>query len=71
MTPATRLIVVNAPHNPTGMLPDRATYDELVAIAADAGAYLLMDEVYRGLEVDPADRLPAGADALPTGISSG
>ena len=27
VTPATRLIVVNAPHNPTGMLPDRATYD--------------------------------------------
>ena len=71
VTPATRLIVVNAPHNPTGMLPDRATYDGLVAIAADAGAYLLMDEVYRGLEVDPADRLPAGADALPTGISVG
>ena len=27
VTPATRLIVVNAPHNPTGMLPDRATFD--------------------------------------------
>jgi aspartate/methionine/tyrosine aminotransferase len=23
VTPATRLIVVNAPHNPTGMVPDR------------------------------------------------
>lgn len=71
VTPATRLIVVNAPHNPTGMLPDRATYDALIAIAADAGAHLLMDEVYRGLEVDPADQLPAGADALPSGISVG
>ena len=71
VTPATRLVVVNAPHNPTGMLPDRATYDALVAIAADAGAYLVMDEVYRGLEVDPADQLPAGADALPRGISIG
>ena len=71
VTPATRLVVVNAPHNPTGMLPDRATYDALVAIAGDAGAYLVMDEVYRGLEVDPADQLPAGADALPRGISIG
>ena len=71
VTPATRLIVVNAPHNPTGMLPDRATYDRLVAIAAEAGAYLLMDEVYRGLEFAPADQLPAGADALATGISIG
>jgi len=59
VTPATRLIVVNAPHNPTGMLPDRATFDGLVAIAAEANAHLLLDEVYRGLEFDEADRLPA------------
>ncbi|HEY2888954.1 MAG TPA: aminotransferase class I/II-fold pyridoxal phosphate-dependent enzyme, partial [Candidatus Limnocylindrales bacterium] len=69
--PATRLIVVNAPHNPTGMLPDRATFDGLVEIAAGAGAFLLLDEVYRGLELDEADRLPAGADALPAGVSLG
>ncbi len=71
VTPLTRVIVVNLPHNPTGMLPDHATYDALVAIAADAGAHLLVDEVYRGLEFDEADRLPAGADALPTGLSLG
>ncbi len=71
ITPATRLIVVNAPHNPTGMLPDRATYDSLVAIAADAGAHLVVDEVYRFLELDQADRLPAGADALERGVSIG
>jgi aspartate/methionine/tyrosine aminotransferase len=34
--------------------------------------HLLADEVYRFLEVDEADRLPAGADALPgLGISLG
>ncbi len=71
VTPTTRLIVVNAPHNPTGMLPDRATFDGLAAIAADAGAHLLVDEVYRDLEFDPADRLPAGAEALERGISLG
>ena len=71
VTSATRLIVVNAPHNPTGMLPDRATFDGLVSIADEAGAYLLVDEVYRGLESDPADRLPAGADASNRGISVG
>ena len=63
--------MVNLPHNPTGMLADRATFDALVAMAAEAGAYLLVDEVYRGLEFDPADRLPAGADALARGISLG
>jgi len=71
VTPTTKLIVVNAPHNPTGMLPDRATYDGLVAIAAEAGVYLLVDEVYRGLEFDETDRLPAGADATSLGISLG
>jgi aspartate/methionine/tyrosine aminotransferase len=71
VTPATRLIVVNAPHNPTGMLPDRATFDQLVGIAEEAGAYLLMDEVYRYLESDDRDRLPAGADAIDRGISLG
>ena len=71
LTPATRLIVVNLPHNPTGMLPDRATFDELVAIAEEAGARLLVDEVYRGLEFDEADRLPAGADASDGAVSLG
>jgi aspartate/methionine/tyrosine aminotransferase len=72
VTPATKLIVVNLPHNPTGMLADRETFDGLVAIAAEAGAHLVVDEAYRDLEFDPADRLPAGADALPArGISLG
>ncbi|HET9085528.1 MAG TPA: aminotransferase class I/II-fold pyridoxal phosphate-dependent enzyme, partial [Candidatus Limnocylindrales bacterium] len=71
MTPATRLIVVNAPHNPTGMLPDRATFDAVVALADEAGAYLLSDEVYRFLEFDAEDRLPAGADASTRAISLG
>lgn len=71
LTPATRLIVVNLPHNPTGMLPERAIFDGLVQIANDAGAHLLVDEVYRGLEFDPADRLPSGADSSVRGISLG
>jgi aspartate/methionine/tyrosine aminotransferase len=71
VTPRTRLIVVNVPHNPTGMLPDRATFDGLVAIAEEAGAQLLSDEVYRFLEFDEADRLPAVADAATRGISVG
>jgi aspartate/methionine/tyrosine aminotransferase len=71
VTPATRLIVVNAPHNPTGMLPDRRTFDALVSVADDAGAHLLVDEVYRFLEFADGDRLPAGAEASPRGISLG
>jgi aspartate/methionine/tyrosine aminotransferase len=71
LTSKTRLIVVNAPHNPTGMLPDEATYREVSAIAAEAGATLFSDEVYRFLEIDPSTRLPAGADVGPHGVSLG
>jgi aspartate/methionine/tyrosine aminotransferase len=67
----TRLILVNEPHNPTGSLSDRATFDRLVELAAESGARLIVDEVYRFLEFDPADRLPAGADALETAVSIG
>jgi aspartate/methionine/tyrosine aminotransferase len=71
VTPRTRLIVVNAPHNPTGYVPDPATYDAIADIAADAGATLLSDEVYRFLEHPGTDRLPAGAEVGPHGVSVG
>ena len=60
--PSTRMLVVNAPHNPTGMLPSRSEWQELASLCAEAGVRLVADEVYRHLEVDAADRLPAGAD---------
>jgi len=69
--PTTKLIVVNTPHSPTGMMLDRTTYDGLIEIAEEGGIRLFMDEVYRGLEYDETDRLAAGADALPDGISLG
>ncbi len=71
VTPRTRLIVVNAPHNPTGMLPDAATWTAVSDIAADAGAVLFADEVYRFLERDAGARLTAGADLGAHGVSLG
>jgi aspartate/methionine/tyrosine aminotransferase len=69
--PETRVIVVNVPHNPTGMLPTHAEWRALTDLCADAGIHLVSDEVYRYLERDPADRLVAGADALERGVSVG
>ena len=71
LRPETRLIVVNAPHNPTGMLPSPAEWRALTELCVEAGIHLFADEVYRFLEYDEADRLTAGADALPAGISLG
>ncbi|HLO35461.1 MAG TPA: aminotransferase class I/II-fold pyridoxal phosphate-dependent enzyme [Candidatus Deferrimicrobium sp.] len=71
LEPNTRLVVVNAPHNPTGMLPTHVEWARLTGELADRGIHLLADEVYRFLELDPADRLVAGADAFPRGVSLG
>lgn len=69
--PETRIVIVNAPHNPTGMLPSHAEWQALVEACAEAGIHLLADEVYRLLEFDPQDRLRAGADTFTRGISVG
>ena len=71
LRPTTRLVVVNAPHNPTGMLPTHAEWTTLTAELDGRGIHLLADEVYRYLEHDEADRLTAGADAFDRGVSLG
>ncbi len=69
--PTTRMVVVNAPHNPTGMLPTVAEWRRLAEACTDAGIRLVADEVYRFLENDDAEALPAGADLDERAISLG
>ena len=69
LRPTTRLVSINFPHNPTGAIPDRATFDALVELCRQHGLYLFSDEVYRGVELDPAHRLPQVADAYEKGFS--
>ena len=65
--PETELVVVNNPNNPTGRYHSRETIEALYEIAADSGAYLLCDEVYRLLAEDP---LPPVASLGERGIST-
>jgi len=60
--PNTRLAVVNFPHSPTGALARRETVDYLTSELVQRGIMLFSDEVYRGLELDEAERLPAAVD---------
>ncbi len=69
--PTTRAVVTNWPHNPTGALIDHATFEGLVALARRHGLWLFVDEVYRGLERDPARRLPQIAEVYERGVSLG
>jgi aspartate/methionine/tyrosine aminotransferase len=71
LRPNTRAIVVNFPHNPTGALPDLATWTGLVETARQAGVLLISDEVYRGLEHPGSEPLPAMVDVYEQGISIG
>ena len=69
--PDTRALVVNLPHNPTGFLAPHAVFERIVDICRGHGLVLFCDEVYRLLEFDPADRLPAACDAYENGVSLG
>lgn len=67
--PTTRLVVLNSPHNPTGFLPSRDEFAEIVDVASEVGAWLFSDEMYRYLERDPSRRLPAAVDLYDRAVS--
>jgi len=69
LVPKTKLVVVNAPHNPTGALPTRDEFEAIVEHCRRAGALLLVDEVYRGLERDPRRALPPACEIYENGVS--
>lgn len=71
LTPGTRVLYVNQPHNPTGTLMDLQTYQSVAELARVRGAVLFSDEVYRDSEHDPADRLPAACDLSADSVSLG
>ena len=60
--PKTKIIYINTPHNPTGLLMPRDVFDQIMATAAKRGIIVFCDEVYRELEHDPANRLPAACE---------
>ena len=68
---STRAIVLNVPHNPTGFLMDRDAFMQTLRFAEARGIVVFSDEVYRGLEQKPGDRLPAACDASPNAVSLG
>jgi methionine aminotransferase len=52
LSPRTRMIVINSPHNPSGALISRAELDQLAELVAQRDIYLISDEVYEHLVFD-------------------
>ena len=62
LTPATKLLVVNFPHNPTGFLPTAEWQQSLAQLAQDHGLWLFCDEMYFGLTHSGTPAIPSMAD---------
>ena len=71
LRPETRLVAVNFPNNPTGALPDPATWAALAALCEERGIVLFSDEVYRGLEPAGTPPLRQAADLSADGRLDG
>ncbi len=57
ITPRTRMIVVNSPHNPTGVVYTRDTLAKVAAIAAKHDLFVMSDEIYEKIIFDGAEHV--------------
>lgn len=72
VTPRTKLIVVNSPHNPTGAILSAEEYRRIYDLADSIGARVLSDEAYRWLDIPGGEPLaPPMRDLGPRAISVG
>lgn len=52
ITPATKMIMINSPHNPTGKILDKNDIEELRSIVTGTDIVILSDEVYEHIVFD-------------------
>ncbi|MBX9403430.1 pyridoxal phosphate-dependent aminotransferase [Lysobacter sp. BMK333-48F3] len=52
VTPKTRMLMINSPHNPSGAMFDEGDIARLSELLRDTGIYLLSDEVYEHIVFD-------------------
>ncbi len=52
ISPKTKAIIINSPHNPTGSVIDKQDIDELKKIVAGTNIFIISDEVYEHLIFD-------------------
>jgi aspartate aminotransferase len=57
ITPATRAIYINSPHNPTGGVLTRGDLERLAGIVRQRGLWVLSDEAYEDVRFDDAEHV--------------
>lgn len=67
----TKVIYLNAPHNPTGFLFTKEEQQAIIELARVNNIIIFCDEVYRELEHNPSFAIPAIADVYENGVSIG
>ncbi|ATY09188.1 aminotransferase [Amycolatopsis sp. AA4] len=58
ITPKTRALLLNSPHNPTGTVFSRAQLEEVARLCVEHDLIAVTDEVYEHLVFDGAEHLP-------------
>ena len=58
VTPRTRLLLINTPHNPTGTVLTRAELTAIAELAVERDLLVVTDEVYEHLVYDGAEHVP-------------
>lgn len=66
-----RAIIINYPHNPTGASLSKQQQQELIEIAREHNLWIISDEVYRYIELDPKDHRDGFASLYEKAISIG
>ncbi len=69
LTDRTRLLVINFPHNPTGVTLTLGGLEEVIRLARAHDLYLFSDEMYHLLEYPPSVELPPVCGEYEKGIS--
>jgi len=67
--PNTRLVTINFPHNPTGVILPLDRYHALIELCRKNGIYILHDEIFNGLGPTGTQHLPYVADLYERGLS--
>lgn len=64
ITPATRVICINSPANPTGWTASREELAAILALARRHGLWIIADEIYGRFVYDGSERAPSFRDVM-------